>query len=95
MENTKITEKNGEVVAIMQVSSEDEVMLISRNGKILRIDSDRIRATGRLAQGVRLATLEADDAIAAATVVPDTEELAALELNKDEVNNNLEILDIQ
>ena len=95
VENTKITEKNGEVVAIMQVSSEDEVMLISRNGKILRIDSDKIRATGRYAQGVRLANLEADDAIAAATVVPDTEELAALELNKDEVNNNLEILDIQ
>ncbi len=95
VENTKITGKNGEVVAIMQVSSEDEVMLISRNGKILRIDSDKIRATGRLAQGVRLANLEADDAIAAATVVPDTEELAALELNEDEVNNNLEILDIQ
>ena len=71
--NMKTTKKNGRVVSIMQVSPEDEVMIISRDGKIIRIDSDKIRATGRAAQGVRLVTMGAADQVAAAAVVPDSQ----------------------
>ncbi len=73
--NTKISSANGEVVTVMQVLADDEVMIVTRNGKILRTDSDKIRATGRSAKGVRLVNLEEGDVVAAAVVVPRTEEI--------------------
>ncbi len=72
--NMKTTKKNGRVVSIMQVSPEDEVIIISRDGKIIRIDSDKIRATGRAAQGVRLVTMGATDQVAAAAVIPESQD---------------------
>ena len=69
--NIKTTKRNGNVVAIMKVTQEDNVMIITRNGKIIRLGSDKIRATGRAAQGVRLVKLEASDQIAASAVVGD------------------------
>ena len=73
--NTKITRTNGQVVSVMRVVPDDEVMIVTRNGKILRIDSDKIRSTGRSARGVRLVNLEEGDVVAAAVVVPRTEEI--------------------
>ncbi len=69
--NIKTTRRNGKVVAIMKVTREDNVVIITRNGKIIRIGSDKIRATGRAAQGVRLVTLEPGDQIAASAVLRD------------------------
>ena len=59
----------------MKVTAEDDLMIITRNGKIIRIGSEKIRATGRGAQGVRLVNLEDGDAIAAAAVAPQTDEI--------------------
>lgn len=73
--NTKVTKRNGEVVAVMRVLENDEVMFVTRNGKILRTHSDQIRRTGRSALGVRLVNLEGGDVVAAAVVVPRTDEI--------------------
>ena len=73
--NTKITKSNGEVVTVMRVLPDDEVVIITRNGKILRIESDKIRATGRSAQGVRLVNMDEGDIVAGAVVVPRTDEI--------------------
>ena len=75
VQTTKITKANGEVVTVMKVLADDEVMIVTRNGKILRIDSKKIRATGRSAKGVRLVNLEKGDVVAAAVVVPRTDEI--------------------
>ena len=77
--NAKITRSNGEVVAVMRVLIDDELMIVTRNGKILRIGSDKIRPVGRWAQGVRLVNLEDGDVAAAAVVVPRTDEIDAPE----------------
>ena len=69
--NIKTSKRNGKVLAIMKVSQDDEAMLITRSGKIIRIGSDKIRATGRAAQGVRLVALEKGDQVAAAAVLRD------------------------
>ena len=69
--NIKTSRRNGNVVAAMKVTREDEVMIITQNGKIIRIGSEKIRATGRAAQGVRLVKLEPGDQVAAAAVVRD------------------------
>ena len=79
--NTKITKKNGEVVTVMRVLPDDEVMIVTRNGQILRIGSEKIRATGRSATGVRLVNLDEGDVVAAAVVVPRTDEIDPEEEN--------------
>jgi len=71
--NVKTTERNGKVVGIAQVSEDDQVMLISQYGKIIRMDSSTIRESGRSAQGVRLLHIEAGDRVAAAVVIPPDE----------------------
>ncbi|MHB8653060.1 MAG: DNA gyrase subunit A [Terriglobia bacterium] len=67
--NVKTAERNGKVVAVLSVTEESEVMLISQQGKIARLDSSTIRESGRSAQGVRLINLEEGDQLAAACLV--------------------------
>ena len=69
--NIKTTARNGNVVSIMEVAAQDDLIIIARGGKIIRIGADKVRATGRSAQGVRLVNLEEGDQIAAACVVPE------------------------
>ncbi|MGK2935552.1 MAG: DNA gyrase subunit A [Gemmatimonadaceae bacterium] len=66
------TEKTGDVVGIMEVLPEDEIMIITRGGVIIRSPVSQIRTTGRIAQGVRLVNLDEGDVVTAvARVVPD------------------------
>jgi len=66
------TEKTGDVVGVMEVLPEDEIMLITRNGVIIRSSVAQIRVTGRIAQGVRLVNLDDGDVLTAvARVVPE------------------------
>ncbi|MCS6804104.1 MAG: DNA gyrase subunit A [Acidobacteriota bacterium] len=66
--NVKVTEKTGHVVAVMPVKTDDEVMLMSHQGKALRLEAADIRETGRNAQGVRVITLEEGDKVASAAL---------------------------
>jgi DNA gyrase subunit A len=63
--NVKTAERNGNVVGVLSVTEESEVMLISQQGKITRLDSSKIRESGRSAQGVKLIDLEEGDQVAA------------------------------
>ena len=67
--NVKTTERNGKVVGVLSVTEDSEVMLISQQGKIARLDSSEIRESGRSAQGVRVIRLEEGDQLAAACLV--------------------------
>jgi DNA gyrase subunit A len=67
--NLKTVERNGKVVGVLSVSEESEVMLISQQGKITRLDASTIRESGRSAQGVRLINLEEGDQVAAVCLV--------------------------
>ena len=73
--SVKITKAKGPAVVVMRVTDDDDLMIITRNGKIIRIESSEIRATGRWTQGVRLVNLGEDDVIAAAAVAPQTDEI--------------------
>ena len=59
--NIQTSDRNGKVVGIAQVTDEDELMLITEQGKILRMASKDIRTIGRSTQGVRLIDIEGDD----------------------------------
>jgi DNA gyrase subunit A len=67
--NLKTTERNGKVVGVLSVTEESEVLLISQQGKITRLDSSTIRECGRSTQGVRLINLEEGDQVAATCLV--------------------------
>ncbi len=68
--NLKTTESKGKVVGIINVTEASEVMIITQQGKIIRLESNDIRAAGRSTQGVRLVRLEEGDRIAAACLIP-------------------------
>jgi DNA gyrase subunit A len=69
--NMKTTERNGSVVATLQVTEESDVMIITENGKVIRVHANEIREAGRSTQGVRLLRLDDDDSVAAAAVLQE------------------------
>ena len=71
--NLKATAKVGKSASILLVDDTSELMVISQFGKIIRIDTNGIRAAGRSTQGVRLLNLEPDDKVAAAVIIPPDE----------------------
>jgi DNA gyrase subunit A len=69
------TERTGDVVALMEVLPEDEIMIITMQGVVIRSSVSQVRVTGRIAQGVKLVNLDAGDLVTAvARVVPDDKE---------------------
>jgi len=69
--NIQCSERNGGVVAIMSVGDEDEIMLISKNGIIIRTRCKDISVIGRNTQGLRLMKLEEGDKLVAACRIAD------------------------
>ena len=72
--NMKTTDRNGYVVATLQVNEESDVMIITHNGKVIRVHANEIREAGRSTQGVRLLRLDDDDSVAAAAVLQEENE---------------------
>ncbi|HVM74098.1 MAG TPA: DNA gyrase subunit A [Candidatus Saccharimonadales bacterium] len=72
--NMKTTDRNGSVVATLQVTEESDVMIITEHGKVIRVHANEIREAGRSTQGVRLLRLEDDDSVAAAAVLQEEDE---------------------
>jgi DNA gyrase subunit A len=71
--NLKSTDRNGSVVAALQVSEDSDVMIITGQGKVIRVHSGEIREAGRSTQGVRLLRLDEGDRIAAAAAILEEE----------------------
>jgi len=65
----KLTKENGLVVAVKVVSEEDELVLISQNGIVIRVPVKEIRHTGRYSQGVRVMNLAPEDKVASVALV--------------------------
>ena len=81
-----ITEKTGELVAIKNVSDEDDLMIINKSGIAIRMSVANLRVMGRATQGVRLINLKDNDSIAAvAKVMPDDESVE--DINDMDVND--------
>ena len=72
--NMKTTNKTGKVVGILSVKEDSELMIVTREGKMIRIDSGEIRQAGRSTQGVRLVRMEEPDSVAAACLIPESED---------------------
>ncbi|WP_313113541.1 DNA gyrase subunit A [Aequorivita sediminis] len=77
-----ITEKTGKLVAIKNVTDDDDLMIINKSGIAIRMAVSDLRVMGRATQGVRLIKVREDDAIA-----------AVAKAMKDEDEDELEIVD--
>ncbi len=80
--NMKTTEKTGKVVAVFPVEDESEIMIITQQGKLIRLEAADIRKTGRSAQGVRLIKTDPGDRVTSASLV----EAAAEEEIEPQIN---------
>jgi DNA gyrase subunit A len=69
--NMKTTSKIGNVLTVLSVKEDSELMIVTKNGQMIRIDSAEIRQAGRSTSGVRLVRMEDDDRVAAASLVPE------------------------
>jgi DNA gyrase subunit A len=69
--NLKVTDKTGPVVRVMEVAGDDQVMVITAFGKIIRTNVRAISILGRPTQGVRLIHLEEGDAVVAVARVAE------------------------
>lgn len=69
-----ITEKTGDLIAIKEVSDEDDLMIMNRSGLTIRMHVSDIRQQGRATQGVRLVNIKEGDAIASVTEITRDEE---------------------
>jgi DNA gyrase subunit A len=65
----KVTPKTGKLIALKEVSDNDDLMVITERGKIIRMECQGIRTMGRNTQGVRIMRLDDDGKIAAVTRV--------------------------
>jgi DNA gyrase subunit A len=72
--NIRVTEKNGEVVAFRQVSEEDEILIITNSGRLIRIAVSEIREMGRATQGVKLMDLGDSEKVVDVAVLVESEE---------------------
>ena len=69
-----ITDKTGDLVAIKNVTDENDLMIINRSGLTIRMAVSGIKLAGRATQGVRLINIKDGDSIAAVSVVNKTDE---------------------
>ncbi|MCH2489112.1 MAG: DNA gyrase subunit A [Flavobacteriales bacterium] len=79
-----VTEKTGKLVAIKNVTDDDDLMIINKSGIAIRMAVDDLRVMGRATQGVRLIKVREDDAIAA---------VAKVKRDEDDVDENGEDID--
>jgi DNA gyrase subunit A len=70
----KTTERNGKVVSLRLVSDDDDLMLITDGGKLIRMPVDGIPTIGRNTQGVRLIRLESEEKVVALERMAEKEE---------------------
>ncbi|MDQ3190963.1 MAG: DNA gyrase subunit A [Bacteroidota bacterium] len=69
-----ITEKTGELIAIKLVSDDEDLMIITKSGVVIRTPISELRVMGRATQGVRLINLKGNASLAAVTNVPHEDE---------------------
>jgi DNA gyrase subunit A len=81
--NIQTTDRNGLVVGIACVTEQEQLMLMTQAGKILRIGVDGIRAIGRATQGVRLIGIDEGDHVVSVARLAERDEEADRDAGED------------
>lgn len=79
-----ITDKNGNIVAFKTISGDEDLMIVTNSGIIIRISSEQVSKTGRVAQGVKLMNLKNEQKVSTVAIIKKEEETVH---DKTENNN--------
>ena len=79
-----VTEKNGNIVSFKVINGDEDLMIITNSGMIIRLPIEQISTTGRVAQGVKLINLKDDQLVSTVSLITKEEE------SEDETNENEE-----
>ena len=71
-----ITEKNGNIVSFKMISSNKDLIIVTDSGIMIRISSEQVSSTGRVAQGVRLINLKDEQKVSTIALLDKNEEEA-------------------
>ena len=85
--NMKTTEKTGKVVASFPVEDDSEIMIITRQAKLIRIGLENVREKGRSTQGVTLIKTGEDDLVTSASLLDNSDVISKTEKNSESENN--------
>ncbi|MBW7867543.1 MAG: DNA gyrase subunit A [Brumimicrobium sp.] len=90
-----VTEKTGSLISIKDVTDEDDLMIITKEGITIRTHVNQIRVMGRAAQGVKVINLSKGGEIAAVAKVPMEDEEEGIDVNTEDIDmpNNQDIDD--
>jgi len=88
-----VTEKTGKLIAMVNVGSDDDLMIINKSGITIRLSVDKLRNMGRATQGVRLISLRNDDTIAAVAKVQEKSEVDEIVENPEDLPENMDSAD--
>lgn len=89
----EITTKTGSLLAIKAVRDDDNLMITTKAGIVIRMAVDDIRVMGRATQGVKVIRVDDDDDMSDVTIVPHEEDEDALENEEDSTGENGESID--
>jgi DNA gyrase subunit A len=84
----KTTEKTGRVISVHMVSDDDQLVMVTSGGKVIRVRANEIRVIGRNTQGVRLIGLEEGERLTSVARVAEREDEDSSELTP--VDNGVE-----
>jgi DNA gyrase subunit A len=79
--NVRVTEKNGSVVGFRQVGEEEEILIITNRGRLIRMPARQVSQIGRVTQGVRLMVLDEGEQVMDLAISAEPDEV------KEEVEN--------
>ena len=87
-----VTEKNGNIVAFKIINDDEDLMIITDSGIMIKLPLEQVSQTGRVAQGVKLINLKDNQKVSTIAVVAKTEELEELDSSEEvsEVENTEE-----
>ena len=85
-----VTEKNGNIVSFKVLNGDEDLMIVTNNGIIIRISSEQVSSTGRVAQGVKLINLKGEQKVSTvATIKKDEVEESEEDLENNDASENL------
>lgn len=79
-----LTDKVGDLVAVKAVSVEDDLLVVTKKGVIIRTPLSEIKIAGRNTQGVKIINLDARDTVAALTILPHVDPSEEEEFEEEE-----------
>ena len=89
----RTSERNGPLVSARAVTSASALMLITANGKMIRMGIDTVNVIGRATQGVRLINIDGDDKLVAATTFDIDEDAVSAEEAEESAADGTEVVD--